>query len=43
MRTGEFNAFDLTFQAEMDNLVRLAYDCFERQVNYLLTREARLI
>lgn len=33
MRTGELNAFDLTFQAEMDNLVKLAYDCFERQVN----------
>jgi hypothetical protein len=30
MRTGELNAFDLTFRAEMDNLIKLAYDCFER-------------
>lgn len=43
MRTGELNAFDLTFQAEMDNLVKLAYDCFERQVKYLAQCEARLI
>lgn len=30
MRSGEYNAFDLTFKAEMDNLILLAYQNFER-------------
>jgi hypothetical protein len=30
MRTGEFNAFDLGFKAEMDNLIGLAYTNFEK-------------
>jgi leucyl-tRNA synthetase len=32
LRTGELNAFDLGFQAEMDNHISLAYGNFERSV-----------
>ena len=30
LRTGEYNDFDLGFQAEMDNHIGLAYTNFER-------------
>jgi hypothetical protein len=30
MRTGDFNDFDLGFIAEMDNLIGLAYEHFEK-------------
>jgi hypothetical protein len=30
LRTGEFNDFDLGFVAEMDNLIGLAYENFDR-------------
>jgi hypothetical protein len=32
LRTGEYNDFDLGFQAEMDNHIGLAYTNFERSV-----------
>jgi hypothetical protein len=32
LRTGTLNDFDLGFQAEMDNLIGLAYTNFERFV-----------
>lgn len=36
LRTGDFNEFDLGFQAEMDNHIGLAYANFERLVHNLL-------
>ena len=30
LRTGELNAFDRGFQADMDNLCELAYNAFDR-------------